>query len=247
MGLSNYTWNESLNSFVGKYIKRVYPDIPIVMGGPNIRYDRKGIKSFLEVNDFVDVYITFEGEKPFTSLLRKIFYKYPSSKFTGEDIRGFDINSCFSLVSGTLKGQHSSENRKGLDYIPSPYQTGLLDEFLIPEFIPLFESNRGCPYTCSYCSWGSSTRRRVLKFSLERVHADMNYVAQQGIVFDNWTFADANFGMFSRDVKIAHDIKAIYDKYLPFHTLRIYWDKNAKKHMIEIAEILKGLSNAYIA
>jgi hypothetical protein len=75
----------------------------------------------------------------------------------------------------------------------------------------------------------------------------MNYVAQQGIVFDNWTFADANFGMFSRDVKIAHDIKAIYDKYLPFHTLRIYWDKNAKKHMIEIAEILKGLSNAYIA
>ena len=138
------------------HIKRVYPDISIIMGGPNIRYEHKGIKSFLEVNDFVDVYITFEGEIPVTTLLRKILCKYPSSKFTAKEIRGFDIDSCFSLVDGTLKGQHSSENKKNLDYIPSPYQTGLLDDFLIPEFIPLFESNRGCPHTCSYCTWGSN-------------------------------------------------------------------------------------------
>jgi hypothetical protein len=149
-------------------------------------------------------------------------------------------------VSNSLKGQHSPEDRKDLDYIPSPYQTGLLDKFLIPEFITLFESNRGCPHTCVYCNWGS-TRRIVKKFSLERVRADMNYVALSGKVFDNWMFTDANFGMFSRDVEIARDIKAIYDKYRPFHTLTIYWDKNAKKNMVEIAKILKGLSNAYIA
>jgi hypothetical protein len=217
------------------------------MGGPNIRYEHKGIKSFLEVNDFVDVYITFEGEIPVTTLLRKILCKYPSSKFTAKEIRGFDIDSCFSLVDGTLKGQHSSENKKNLDYIPSPYQTGLLDDFLIPEFIPLFESNRGCPHTCSYCTWGSSARKSVKKFSIDRIRADMNYVAQLGKVFNNWTFADANFGMFSRDVEIAHDIKAIYEKYRPFHSLMIWWDKNAKRYMAEIAETLKGLSDAYVA
>jgi radical SAM superfamily enzyme YgiQ (UPF0313 family) len=247
IGLSNYTWNESLNNFVGKYIKRLYPDIPIIMGGPNIRHDLKGIKSFLETNDFVDVYITFDGEKPFTTLLEKILEKYPNKSFTAHDIRRFEISSCFSLVSGTLKGQHSSTNTRDLDYIPSPYQTGLLDDFLIQEFIPLFESNRGCPYTCAYCSWGSGDRKRVKKFSFNRVLADMNYVARLNKVFDKWILVDANFGMLSRDVKIAYNIKKVYDEYRPFHTIEIYWDKNAKKHMIKIAEILKGLSNAYIA
>ena len=246
VGISNYTWNESLNNLVGRYIKRCHPYMPIIMGGPSIRYDYEGIGSFLKANNFVDIYITFEGEIPFASLLQRIFYKYPSGHFSGEEIRGFDIDSCFSLVSGTLKGRHAIEHRKDLDYIPSPYTTGLLDDFLLPEFIPLFESNRGCPYACCYCTWGISARSRVRKFSIERIHSDMEYVAKQGKVFHTWSFADANFGILPRDIEIARDIRAIYDKYRPFHSLEIWWDKNAK-HIVQIGKILKGLSNAYIA
>lgn len=246
VGLTNYTWNEALNSFVGRSIKRKYPDLPIVMGGPNIRSDKDGIKSFLSLNDFVDVYITFEGEVPFASLLQKMLCKAPGGICNGEDIRQFDIESCFSIISGTLKGNHGIEEKKLLDYIPSPYTSGILDDFLIPEFIPLFETNRGCPHTCSYCTWGAN-RKHVKQFSMERVHSDMEYVAKLGKVFSNWMLADANFGLLPRDVDISRDIKVLYDKWRPFHTLTIWWDKNAKDHMIEIAKTLRGLSDAYIA
>lgn len=247
VGLSNYSWNESLNSFVGGYIKQRHPHMPIIMGGPNIRYDHEGIVSFLKANNFIDVYITLEGEMPFTLLLEKIFSKYTNNQFKGEEIRAFEVDSCFSLIAGKLKGQHTIQDDKDLDCLPSPYITGLLDDFLSPDFIPLFESNRGCPYTCSYCTWGGNARKRVRKFSLERVHSEMKYVAKQGKAFHTWSFADANFGILPRDVKIAHEIRAIYDKYRPFHALIIWWDKNAKDRMVEIAKILKGLSNAYIA
>ncbi|MFC1511334.1 B12-binding domain-containing radical SAM protein [Candidatus Margulisiibacteriota bacterium] len=248
VGLSNYTWNESLNGFVGRYIKQHYSQMPIIMGGPNIRYDREGIESFLRSNDFIDVYITFEGEIPFVSLLKKILSEYSSGIFTGEEIRNIDVDSCFSLKSGILKGQHAIEERKVLDYIPSPYKTGLLDDFLASEeYIPLFESNRGCPYSCSYCTWGINARKYVKQFSLERIHSDMEYVAKQGKIFPNWTFADANFGILSRDVEIARDIRAIHDKYRPFHTLTLWSDKNAKDRVVEIAKILKGLSTPYVA
>jgi radical SAM superfamily enzyme YgiQ (UPF0313 family) len=212
------------------------------MGGPNIRTDHEGIKSFLELNSFVDMYVTNEGEVPFTTLLTQI-----SSESTPDEVRSLGITACFSLVNNNLKGEHSLANIRDLDYIPSPYQTGILDSFLIPEFIPLFESNRGCPYTCTFCNWGSSAMRKLKTFGMDRIHGDMTYVAQRGITFDNWTFADANFGILSRDIDIARDIKALYDKYHPFHSLTIWWAKNAKKNMVEIAKILKGLSNAYVA
>lgn len=247
VGLSNYTWNESLNSFVGRYIKKYYPDIPIIVGGPNIRSDNEGIGKFLSANSFIDIYITFEGEAPFSKLLENILDRYSHSKFTGEEIRYFDIDSCFSLTAGILKGNHASESSKNLDFIPSPYLTGILDDFLLLEFIPLFESNRGCPYNCSYCTWGSNARKIVKKFSRERLYSEMEYVARRGTIFHEWCFADANFGILPRDVLIAQDIKYIYDNYKPFHTLQIWWDKNAKERMIKIARILRSLSNAYIA
>jgi len=247
VGLSNYTWNESLNDFAARDIKRRFPDMPIIMGGPNIRNDREGIQNFLKTNDYIDIYITFEGEIPFAGLLQQAWYRFQNAPFSGNDLKCFDIDSCFSLVDGMLHGRHSVEITGDLDDIPSPYLTGLLDPFLKPEFIQLFESNRGCPYSCSYCTWGSSARSHVRKFSFGRLHDEMEYVAKKGVTFDNWTVADANFGIFPRDIDIARDIREIYEKYHPFHAMTIWWDKNAQKQIVEIAQILKGLSNAYIA
>lgn len=246
VGLSNYTWNESLNNFVGTYIKRVSPKTKIIMGGPNIRCDNEGIRSFLIANDFVDIYITNEGEIPFTLLLEKILQKNPDSKTISAEIRGFEIPSCFSLVDDILIGENAPENVESLDYLPSPYQTGLLDNFLSPEYMPLFESNRGCPHTCSFCTWGISARGKIKKFSLERIYSDMEYVSKKGIIFPLYTIVDANFGMLQRDIEIARKIKEIHEKYRSFHRLSLYWDKNSKEYIIEIAKILKGLANASI-
>ena len=39
-----------------------------------------------------------------------------------------------------------------LSEIPSPYTTGMMDKFFSEKFIPAIQTNRGCPFSCTYCS-----------------------------------------------------------------------------------------------
>ena len=34
----------------------------------------------------------------------------------------------------------------------------------------MLESNRGCPYGCTFCDWGSATLSKVRNFDLDRVY-----------------------------------------------------------------------------
>ena len=44
VGFSNYTWSYSLSQYAGQWIKEKFPTMPIIMGGPNIRLEEKGIE-----------------------------------------------------------------------------------------------------------------------------------------------------------------------------------------------------------
>ena len=48
---------------------------------------------------------------------------------------------------------------KDLNDIPSPYLTGLLDPFLHEGYQPMLETNRSCPYRCTFCAWGIGTQK----------------------------------------------------------------------------------------
>ena len=86
---------------------------------------------------------------------------------------------------------------------PSPFQSGFYDRLLAEhpdiEFVPVIETNRGCPNRCAYCSWANSSAR-VRLFPLERVYADLEWVAAHKMEYVG--VADANFGMFPRDEQI---------------------------------------------
>lgn len=253
IGLSNYSWNYRLNAFVGERIKHKFPHLPVVMGGPNIRLDNEGIASFLRANDHVDVYCMYGGEIPFSLIVEHLLNEPDPNKRTGDFLKQMRIGSCYSLISGELVGKPDDDSvcdeDRNLDYLPSPYASGLLDPFLTGELLPLFETNRGCPYSCSYCNWGVSVRKmkQVRQFSLDRVRTEMEYVANLGVEFPFWIIGDANFGILKRDVEIASYLRHLYDTQKPFITLHISWDKSARDHMVEIASILGHLSNAYIA
>lgn len=45
---------------------------------------------------------------------------------------------------------------------PSPYLTGEFDEIDPARWrSATIETNRGCPYGCTYCDWGSATLSRI--------------------------------------------------------------------------------------
>ena len=64
-----------------------------------------------------------------------------------------------------------------------PCCTGLYDGFIPAGGGPgglNLETNRGCPYGCTFCDWGSATLSRIRKFDLDRVFAELEWCAKNG-------------------------------------------------------------------
>jgi hypothetical protein len=101
-----------------------------------------------------------------------------------------------------------------LEEIPSPFLNGVFDEVMAanPEerWIGSWETNRGCPFRCTFCDWGSATAAKVTKFELERLYKELDWFSEKKI---EYIFCcDANFGIQKRDVEIAEYAAAVKKK-----------------------------------
>ncbi|NND69773.1 MAG: radical SAM protein, partial [Halioglobus sp.] len=100
----------------------------------------------------------------------------------------------------------------------------------------ILETNRGCPYGCTYCDWGSATLAKVTKFSAERVIAEIEHIAQRES--DAIFIADANFGMLEQDIEVAHALVAAHKKYGYPKRLFSNFAKNGGRRLMETIKIL---------
>ena len=80
----------------------------------------------------------------------------------------------------------------------------LLPVFFDGKLNPFIETNRGCPFTCSFCHTGSDYFHKLNKFSGERVKEEINYVAKKAskLGITNLHMADVNFGMYPQDKQV---------------------------------------------
>ena len=125
-----------------------------------------------------------------------------------------------------------------LDIIPSPYLTGCsTSRRRRRDRADDHRDNRGCPYGCTFCDWGSATLSRIRKFDLDRVFAELEWCAtaqRAARVF----CADANFGIFERDVEIAEKVAELKREYGYPKLFESNYAKNTVKHLRQIIEIL---------
>lgn len=65
----------------------------------------------------------------------------------------------------------------------------------------IWETNRGCPYKCTFCDWGSLTNSKIRRYSYDTVLKDIEALSEIGVslLFN----ADANFGIFKEDLDYA--------------------------------------------
>jgi hypothetical protein len=99
------------------------------------------------------------------------------------------------------------------------------------------ETNRGCPYACTFCDWGSLTYNKVKMFDLHRVYQELEWVGKNGCDFIS--LADANFGMFpERDMMIAEKLIAVQKEYNNPQAYTIAWAKNQKQEVVDIVKKL---------
>lgn len=110
----------------------------------------------------------------------------------------------------------------------------------------MLETNRGCPYLCTFCTWGISTLNSVRKFPLDRVLEEISYIAKRS-PSPRWIIVDANYGMLERDIDIAREIRRVADEMGTLKSTLLFWAKNSTKRTLEISRILDLLIDPKIA
>ena len=227
VGFSTYVWNRNYNFTLAKRVKEINPNVFIFFGGPEPPISNPSI--FSDVMPFADVVVRGEGEYIVANLIEKIL--------KGEDYsedKGLLINQ-----NGICKDNGAGERINDLDSVPSPYLTGVFDSILPleKEWNAVIETNRGCPYKCTFCDWGSLTYSKVKKFNLTRVFHEIEWMSENKIGYMD--VADANFGIFiDRD-------NLIVDKLIEVQTNNGYpyrtgwsWAKNQQSEVVQIAKKL---------
>ena len=245
LALSHYEWNSNLDLAVLKHMKQKNVDTVTVMGGPN--FDTSNLDwmhNFFQERSNLDAYIYGEGELSFTrfvELLQGNDKKISNIPF--EELPG----SVFYLDKKLNKIINNPKNfveRLNLTDHPSPYLTGILDPFLAdPLLSPIIETNRGCPYACTFCNWGMATQAKINQYSLETVKEEVKYICENSRNLTGFLYvADGNFGILRRDLEIAKVIRHYTDNInFPRHVF-IYFAKNTNDAIIEIADTLKTVA-----
>ena len=232
VGLSNYGWNEQLNLKIGQKIREMHPETLIVMGGPNIDSESKYRLEFLKKHNYADLLVIDGGEEPLSEIISWLRDNRDTSQLPN-NIVWREEERLFSTDLNPVK--------KKIENIPSPYLSGYLDEFLKAGFVPLLETNRGCPFRCTFCGWGAAAKNKITRFSIDTVLKEISYVGKIAKGARNWIICDANFGMLPRDIEIAKEIRKVKDETGYPYKCHLWLAKNVTERNFQVADILSEM------
>lgn len=246
--LSNYVWNEALSYHFARLAKRIRPDMMVVMGGPNISLEPERQLDYLRQRPALDLYVLGEGDFLATEVVRRFVD-------AGKNLPRFQESEVPSTVYRRSNGepglQPSWDRHKEIDEIPSPWLSGVLDEFFDGKLAPLMETNRGCPFTCTFCVQGVSWYTKVHNFTKERIRGEIEYVAQRIHTLcpsmGTLRIADSNYGMFERDIEISGYLGEMQAKYGWPKYIDATTGKNRPERIIQSVEKASGALVVYQA
>ena len=234
---SNYLWSEETNLAMSKFIKHDSPRNITIHGGPSTPDYPEKCEEFFLKNTSVDIAVHAEGEVSISEVLNAL-------QLDGNNFQ-MDFN-LLKQVEGISYRDYSQSNSqivhtdkrtrmKDPNVIPSPYMAGVFDHYGAHVEAAIIESNRGCPFGCTFCDWGSAINQKVRKFDMDRVKQEIEWVAQrQSKVL--W-IADANFGIYDRDIEVAEYIIEMKQKYGFPQEVVVNYTKNTTVRLVDIIKV----------
>jgi radical SAM superfamily enzyme YgiQ (UPF0313 family) len=191
---SMYVWNARISLEIAEKLKARKPSIKIIFGGPQVP-DRA--EEFILKHRFIDFCVHSEGETVIHQLIDSDFSK--------------DISGTSYVENGVAIVIPKGPRIKDLNSIPSPFLTGAFDQLMAEnpdqKWIACWETDRGCPFSCTFCDWGSNTMGKVSQFAIDRILKEVDWFAEKKI--DYVFCCNANFGILPRDIEIAEYIAKV--------------------------------------
>ncbi len=236
---SNYLWSSESNLELAASARAANPELVVVHGGPDTpKYD-EDLGPFLTLEG-VDIAVQGEGEDTACELLAAL----GDAEHWG-DLRG--LASVPGLAfwgpgEASFTKTEARDRRADLNDLPSPYLSGEFDDLHPVTWgaelgaTCVIETNRGCPYKCTFCDWGSATMSRIRHFDLDRVEAEMRWLADRQAPV--WMLADANVGIVARDLDVARMVASLREETGMPTFLGINTAKNTTRHLPAILRTL---------
>ncbi|MBJ3809210.1 KedN5 family methylcobalamin-dependent radical SAM C-methyltransferase [Streptomyces flavofungini] len=225
-------WNFREFGALAETFKQLNPDGWVIFGGTHVANQAE--RTF-RIHDDVGIVVNGEGELVFGDILHE--YVQGSDELDLEGIKGISYRNRKSEVVTTPERDRIQD----LDVIPSPFLTGAIpltdDQGKFRYDVALMETNRGCPYKCSFCYWGGAVGQRVQSFSRERLRAELELFAQHKV--HTIVLCDANFGMLRADEEFIDDVIELRAQYGYPRAVEASWAKNKSKTFYNIVRKMK--------
>lgn len=226
LACSVFGWNYRQFGALAETFKQLRPDGWVIFGGTHVA--NQGERVF-GAYPHVDVVVDGEGEEVFRDLLNAYLDGQSPKALHGID--GITFRTTDGVVTTAPR-----ERINDLDIIPSPTLTGaipLTDENGRFRYdVALMETNRGCPYKCSFCYWGGAIGQRVRAFSRNRLRQELELFARLQV--HTVVLCDANFGLLPIDEEFVDDLIDIRERYGFPQALETSWAKNKSKVFFDI-------------
>lgn len=168
IGFTVYDDNAALCIALAQVIKRQQPRTRIVFGGPTATF---GAQRLMEKHPVIDACVIGEGE----GIVKQVF----ASLVGSDSIQGMPPGVAFRQGGEVvctplppLLGTNPPAD-SALDVAPSPYLSGILDDGRAGLL-----TGRGCPHHCQYCCFAALGRNRLRLHSMDRVLAELEYIAE---------------------------------------------------------------------
>ena len=222
---SCYVWNWEITKYAAEKIKEKNPNCLIIFGGPQIPNHSEG---FFKNHPYVDIIVHGEGELVLSNIFKEFLNEKNFLQIKGIETKDF---------------KNEPEDRiRELDKLASPYLTNvvwdLVEKIDDVNFLASWETNRGCPYQCTFCDWGSLTNTKMTNWSQDVLFKEIEWFADNKIPYVDC--CDANFGIYQeRDFKLAEKFKdEALKKGFP-ERVRPAWAKFSSEKIIPIAKQLQ--------
>ncbi|HEY8667390.1 MAG TPA: DUF4080 domain-containing protein [Tepidisphaeraceae bacterium] len=175
VGIGVYIWNITQSTQLVADLKRLRPDITIILGGPEVSYESDG-QPIVQTADYI---ITGEADLAFAQLCRALLSgEQPEHKIIPAPLPDFSYPK-----SKTIEGRPTPKS------LLLPYH--LYTEQDAKHRVIYVEASRGCPFQCEFCL--SSLDIPVRNVPLEDFLAAMQSLLDRGV--RQFKFVDRTFNL----------------------------------------------------